>query len=197
MPNVDFQLEAIPAGLRFPIGSFAEWNALLQNVLTNAWNAMLETDRPKIHVQGGKSGKSKEWLRISDTGTGLAIPVAWSDRLFEPFERCLEISEDLRSIAIGGQGLGLTIVRMIARRRGGEVGFVDPQEGYSTAFEMSWKVTDAHFTLRRCARILQRGSRRDQGGSAQTGAMQIAVRQRAPGEAKRIFWKSPQRFGRG
>jgi C4-dicarboxylate-specific signal transduction histidine kinase len=139
MPNVDFQLEAIPAGLRFPVGSFAEWNALLQNVLTNAWNAMLETDRPKIHVQGGKSGKSKEWLRISDTGTGLAIPVAWSDRLFEPFERCLEISEDLRSIAIGGQGLGLTIVRMIARRRGGEVGFVDPQEGYSTAFEMSWK----------------------------------------------------------
>jgi hypothetical protein len=74
MPNVDFQLEAIPAGLRFPVGSFAEWNALLQNVLTNAWNAMLETDRPKIHVQGGKSGKSKEWLRISDTGTGLAIP---------------------------------------------------------------------------------------------------------------------------
>ena len=138
MPNVEFELD-IAADLRFPVGSFAEWNALLQNVLTNAWNAMLETGNPKIVVQGGRSGKNKEWLRVSDTGKGLGMPVPWSDKLFEPFERRLEIRDDLRSIAIGGQGLGLTIVRMIAHRRGADVGFLEPLDGYSTTFELSWK----------------------------------------------------------
>ena len=36
MPQVEFQLQAVPAGLRFPVGSLAEWSALLQNVLSNA-----------------------------------------------------------------------------------------------------------------------------------------------------------------
>lgn len=141
MPGVSFQLDSIPADLRLPIGSFAEWNALFQNVISNAWNAMLETDVPKINIEGGRSGKNKEWVRISDTGKGLDMPAAasWSDKLFEPFERRLEIREDLRSLAIGGQGLGLAIVRMIARRRGAEVHFVEPLDGYSTTFELSWR----------------------------------------------------------
>lgn len=139
MPRVDFQTAEIPDDLFFPVGAFAEWNALLQNVLTNAWNAMLETDKAKVAIQGGRSGKSVEWLRISDSGKGLGTPISWSDKLFDPFERRLEVSDDLRSLAIGGQGLGLTIVRMIARRRGADVGFIEPLQGFSTTFELSWK----------------------------------------------------------
>ena len=67
------------------------------------------------------------------------VPLAESGRLFEPFERRIDISPDKRSIAIGGQGLGLTIDRMIARRRDASAAFVEPQQGFSTTFELSWR----------------------------------------------------------
>jgi signal transduction histidine kinase len=137
MPGVKFDLTGIPAALRFPLGSFAEWNALLQNVLSNAWNAMLDSERHELSFRGGRDKSGKEWLHISDTGVGVD-PEA-SDKLFEPFERGLRISEDKRSIALGGQGLGLTIARMIAHRRSADVSFVTPEEAFSTTFEIAWR----------------------------------------------------------
>jgi signal transduction histidine kinase len=139
MPGVEFQLRAIPTGLRFPQGSLAEWNALLQNILTNAWNAMLDSDRALIKFSGGSGPRKREWLRISDTGKGLSVDLNKAKKLFEPFERSLNISEDRKSIALGGQGLGLSIVRMIARRRKADVEFVEPEKGFSTTLELSWK----------------------------------------------------------
>lgn len=138
MPGVKFETSDIPAELRFPLGSLAEWNALLQNALSNAWNAMLDTRAPRIRFTGGKEGNGREWLRIGDNGAGLGVDLAEAPRLFEPFERRLEISRDKQSIAIGGQGLGLAIVRMIARRRSAKVAFVQSEQGFSTTFEMSW-----------------------------------------------------------
>ncbi len=139
MPRVEFELEAIPPDLRFPIGSMAEWNALLQNVLANAWNAMLSSPKPKIHFEGGRIGQRTEWLRISDTGVGLTVPLDEAPQLFEPFERRLKLDPDVSSLAIGGQGLGLSIVRMIARRRNADVSFVEPSAGFAASFQLSWK----------------------------------------------------------
>jgi signal transduction histidine kinase len=139
MPNVKFDWTGVPANLRFPLGSLAEWNALLQNVLSNAWNAMLDVGNAEVMFSGGSSKGGAEWLRISDTGKGLDVSLAEAQKLFEPFERRLTISEDKRSIAIGGQGLGLAIVRMIAHRRSAKVNFVKPEEGFSTTFEIAWK----------------------------------------------------------
>lgn len=139
MPGVKFYSADIPADLRFPLGSLAEWNALLQNVLSNAWNAMLDSSRREIRFTAGRDGRGGEWLRLSDTGRGIGMPVSQSTHFFEPFERGLEISVDKRSIAIGGQGLGLAIVRMIARRRKATVAFVEPLEGFSTTFEIAWR----------------------------------------------------------
>lgn len=138
MPGVKFEISNIPADLRFPLGSLAEWNALLQNVLSNAWNAMLETRASRIQFAGGKEVNGREWLRISDNGKGLGVDLGEAPKLFEPFERRLEISRDKQSLAIGGQGLGLAIVRMIARRRSAKVAFVEPEQGLSTTLEMSW-----------------------------------------------------------
>lgn len=139
MPGARFDLSGIPADLRFPIGSLAEWNALLQNVLSNAWNALLDSKKAEVSFRAGRDGHGGEWLHISDTGQGLNIPLSEVHKLFEPFERRIKISDDKRSIAIGGQGLGLAIVRMIARRRSANVAFVAPEEGFSTTFEISWR----------------------------------------------------------
>jgi signal transduction histidine kinase len=139
MPNVSFDLSGVPSDLRFPLGSLAEWNALLQNVLSNAWNAMLDGTEAGIAFDGGRDRRGHEWLHVSDTGKGVNVPLSEAYKLFEPFERRLVISDDKRSIAIGGQGLGLAIVRMIARRRSANVAFVEPEMGFSTTFEISWR----------------------------------------------------------
>ena len=83
--------------------------------------------------------RGREWLRISDTGVGLGVSLKESDTFFDPFERRLKISEDNRSIAMGGQGLGLAIVRMITRRRSAVATFVQPKAGYATTVEISWR----------------------------------------------------------
>ncbi|HET7461455.1 MAG TPA: ATP-binding protein [Longimicrobium sp.] len=140
-PGVTYNLSGIPGDLRFPAGSLAEWNALLQNVIANAWNAMLDSPAKILLFRGGRTGTGREWLNLNDTGKGLGIPVAQSDKLFEPFERRLNISPENRTLAIGGHGLGLAIARMIANRRSATVAFVEPERGFSTTFAISWKGT--------------------------------------------------------
>ena len=139
MPGVEFVLGGISGDLRFPIGSFSEWNAILQNILSNSWNAMLDSDRSVIFFDCGRRRRSEEYLRVSDTGVGLGVPLNESEKLFDPFERHLHISDDNRSIAMGGQGLGLAIVRMIANRRSTRVVFAHPERGFATTVEMSWR----------------------------------------------------------
>lgn len=139
MPGVKFAKSDIPPDLRFPLGSLAEWNAILQNVLSNAWNALLDSDRAEVSFRGGREKGGREWLRVSDSGQGLNVSLSEAEKLFEPFERRIKFSDDKRSIAIGGQGLGLAIVRMIAHRRGADVAFVAPEKGFSTTLEIVWR----------------------------------------------------------
>jgi len=139
MPGTDFDLKGIHPDLRFPLGSFTEWSAVLQNLFANSWNAMLQTRQSLISLRGARDKNGREWLHISDTGVGLEVSIPQSEKLFEPFERRLELPRDKRSLAIGGQGLGLAIVRMIAARRGAQASFVEPQAGFSTTVEISWK----------------------------------------------------------
>ena len=141
MGRVTFEFGCIPEQLRFPVGSLAEWSAMLQNVLTNSWNAMLDAGRASVVFEGGRGPRAREWLRVSDTGVGLGISLEDSEILFKPFERGLRISDENKSIAMGGQGLGLAIVRMIAQRRAVQVAFVQPKPGYVTTVEISWKGT--------------------------------------------------------
>jgi signal transduction histidine kinase len=127
---------AIPDEVRLPPGTVAEWAAIFQNVFINAANAMLDSDRKSIKVSYVASG-NKNYIYVEDTGRGVDLEHA--DRLFEPFERRSEISADRRELGLGGTGLGLTIVRMVANNLGCAVGFVRPDEPYRTAFELSWR----------------------------------------------------------
>jgi signal transduction histidine kinase len=134
MPGVSVRVD-VPGDIVLPPATFAEWTALFQNVLLNAANAMLDRDNRRILCNGGRTGRAA-WARVSDSGVG----IDWhrSNEFFEPFARQLNISEERRSLGLGGMGLGLTIVRMIADQRRCKVGFIAPEPHWATTFQLSW-----------------------------------------------------------
>ena len=138
VPGLDIDVTKIPDDLRFPNGSFASWNAILQNLVANSWNAVLDAEEAKVEIEGLRDGK-REYLYVSDTGVGLGMDVDDAERLFDPFERNLRIDPDRRSIAIGGTGMGLTIVKMICDRHNVKPQFVEAEDPFETCLELSWK----------------------------------------------------------
>lgn len=122
--------------LRLPPGSFAEWSAVFQNVFLNASNAMLDSDERRLWAHSHGAGRNRAVV-IEDTGVG--IDVEKQAELFEPFVRRLEVSRERRALGIGGTGLGLTIVRMVAISLGCQVAFIEPSAGFSTALRVSWR----------------------------------------------------------
>ena len=122
--------------LRLPKASFAEWGAIFQNVFINAFNAMFDSSKRRLHISFRSHRKSREIL-IQDTGYGIDLRDA--DRLFEPFQRASKISAERKSLGYGGTGLGLTIVRLLANNIGCRVRFVEPEEGFKTAFSIRWR----------------------------------------------------------
>lgn len=126
----------VPPSLRLPRGSYPAWSAVVQNLLVNAFNAMVDAEDKRVDVSGGTASR-RSWLRFQDTGVG--VDVANSERLFEPFVRALPASKERAALGLGGTGLGLTIVRMVTGELGCIVNFVRPDSSHSTAIELSWK----------------------------------------------------------
>jgi signal transduction histidine kinase len=122
--------------LKLPRGSFAEWSALFQNVFANAANAMIDKTIRRIVISSRHTSHAASIL-VQDTGVGISLQEA--DKLFEPFERRMKISSERRSLAIGGTGLGLTIVRLIAGNLDCSVSFVRPQTQFATCFKLEWQ----------------------------------------------------------
>lgn len=137
--GIEMRSSDIDSAVMLPEASFAEWSAILQNVLINAANAMLDSSRKLVQVSTRASGLNRS-LIVQDTGVG--IDLASTDELFRPFTRKLELSPERRALGMGGMGLGLSIVRMIAGEIGCRVTFVQPDAGFSAAFEISWRESD-------------------------------------------------------
>lgn len=119
----------------FPPATVAEWHAVLQNVLLNAANATLDSPDPQIEVRIQRKGRWS-YLDVSDNGVGVVLEE--KDVLFKPFERRSRMSDERRALAVGGTGLGLTIVEMIAKQRECRVDFIEPEEPWATTLRMSW-----------------------------------------------------------
>jgi signal transduction histidine kinase len=78
----------------------------------------------RVEPEGGQAR-----LRVADRGPG--VPEAERERIFEPFYRAAGWREGPE----GGVGLGLALVRQIARHHGGDVMYV-PREGGGSSFEV-------------------------------------------------------------
>lgn len=135
VPGMRIEVE-VDEDLRFPPSPLAAWNAVLQNVIANSWNASLGSSESIVRIEG-HSNEREEWVWISDKGVG--VDLQDSDRLFDAFERDLELSPEHAAVAIGGQGMGLAIVRLLCNKYGSNVAFVAPEEGYATTLQISWK----------------------------------------------------------
>jgi signal transduction histidine kinase len=133
--GVDIDTTEIDDSLRLPEGGFAEWSAVFQNVFLNAINAMLDAKVRRISASSRTRGRTRIIL-IQDTGSG--VDLASAEDLFKPFVRKSKLSPERRALGLGGTGLGLAIVKMIAGNLDCKVAFVEPEDSFKTAFQLSW-----------------------------------------------------------
>ena len=112
-------------------GNEGEMDRLLENLLSNA---IKYTQAGEIAVSLEKDG-SFAVLRVSDTGIG--IPSDSLPKLFQEFYR----APNARAIEERGAGLGLSIVREIVERCGGEVS-VESREGSGTTFTLRFHLSE-------------------------------------------------------
>ena len=120
--RVDATLEGGAASVR---GDPRLLRRMVRNLLENARRHGGGT---AIDVAVGKGAGGGALLRVCDRGPG--VPEAERERIFEPFYRPAGASE-----RTGGVGLGLALVRQIARKHGGDVRCL-PRDGGGTSFEV-------------------------------------------------------------
>ena len=134
--GVQVELDSLDNDLLLPQSSYAAWASVFQNLLMNSSNAMLDSRVRRLEVASVINGQRNAVL-VSDTGVG--VDLADADELFEPFHRRLEISRERRQLGLGGMGLGLTIVRLLADDASATVRFVRPRAGFNTTCEIAWR----------------------------------------------------------
>jgi signal transduction histidine kinase len=98
---------------------------MIRNLLENARRYGGGTP---IEITVGKRAGGGALLRVCDRGPG--VPEAERERIFEPFHRLAGASE-----RAGGVGLGLALVRQIARKHGGDARCF-PRDGGGSSFEV-------------------------------------------------------------
>jgi PAS domain S-box-containing protein len=106
------ELEAAVDGSAPVRGDRTRLLQLFDNLLTNAIKFTPAGGRVEVRL-GTRGGRCS--VEVTDSGVG--IPEAERDRLFEPFFRASSAKEN----GIGGTGLGLAISRVIAEGHGGTI----------------------------------------------------------------------------
>ncbi|KFN50464.1 sensor histidine kinase [Arenimonas composti] len=102
--------------------------ALLENLLGNAWKFSARADAARIEVGVLRDG-SQQIFFVRDNGAG--FDMQYADKLFAPFQR-LHSGDDF-----AGTGIGLATVQRIVHRHGGRI-WADARVGAGAVF---------HFTL--------------------------------------------------
>jgi signal transduction histidine kinase len=101
----------------------------LRTVVTNLLNNAVKYsgDDVRVTVSVAAPAPGTVWVRVQDHGVG--IPKKQLKRIFKRFHRV-----QMRGLKVGGTGLGLYIVRAIARAHGGRVFAHSEGEGHGATF---------------------------------------------------------------
>jgi hypothetical protein len=95
----------------------------LENLLGNAWK--FSSRRAEAHIAFGRDSSEDDAFYVRDDGAGFEM--AYSDKLFTPFQR------QHRQDEFEGAGVGLAMVQRIVMRHGGRI-WAEAVEGEGAAF---------------------------------------------------------------
>lgn len=118
----------------------SEVASILSNLFSNAAKAVRRTGRAgRVRIRVGNADDAV-FLEFLDTGDG--IPLRNHDRVFEAFFTTSTPTFEADDM-LSGSGLGLKIVRDIARSYGGEAYVADPPEGFATSVRVEVPAADS------------------------------------------------------
>jgi signal transduction histidine kinase len=119
------RLDAPTAGALMVRGDVDELRTVVANLLNNA--VKYSGDDVRVTVSVAAPAPDTLWVRVQDRGVG--IPRKQLKRIFNRFHRV-----QMRGLKVAGTGLGLYIVRSIARSHGGRVFAHSEGEGRGATF---------------------------------------------------------------
>lgn len=105
----------------------------LQQILVNYLENARKYGRPPVEIVAQVAGP---WVEISVRDHGDGVPTEFTDDLFQKFAR----SESAKELS--GSGLGLSIVRGLARAQGGEAWY-EPNEPHGSRFSVRLPLSSA------------------------------------------------------
>jgi two-component system sensor histidine kinase SenX3 len=123
------QLAEVPGAVRlFVSGNLEDLRTAILNLLDNA----VKYSPNGVHIRCRLAIEHYTWAALTITDTGLGVPSRELKRIFKRFYRVT--SNDL--VKIKGTGLGLFLVRTIARQHGGDVRAASEGPGKGTTMSL-------------------------------------------------------------
>jgi two-component system phosphate regulon sensor histidine kinase PhoR len=129
--NIDFKVE-IPKNLPLVYMVREQIKQVMINLIDNAIKYTQEGGEVKVKVE---AEGDKVYISVKDNGIG--IPATDQERIFERFYRV----DKARSRALGGTGIGLSIVRNIIKQHGSDIR-VKSREGSGSEFSFYLKTAE-------------------------------------------------------
>lgn len=125
--EIEVQIDVDPTLRTLPMYS-SELVVIFSNLLTNAIKAAGQKGRINVRAK-----LKDDWLLMRVDNTGVSVDLADGERWFRPFESTSTQVDPTLGI---GMGMGLPITRSLVESYGGEIAFILPTTGFSTAVEV-------------------------------------------------------------
>lgn len=130
LPAGAIELEPVPAGVRLSVRGLTEdLRAAVENLLDNA----VKYSPNGVHVRCSLAIVDYSNVALTVTDNGLGIPATEIKRVFKRFYRV----PGRNAMRVKGTGLGLFLVRTIARQHGGRITASSPGPNRGTTFTLT------------------------------------------------------------